>query len=124
MRAIRDAQPVLDKLCDRLWPPQPRTPVSRPLRRLVTASDVTILSRARSAKNGAAFARLWAGDWRDAYGSQSEGDLALCAMLAFWCGNDSARVDHLFRQSGLYRDKWDRDDYRRATLERACGGLS
>jgi putative DNA primase/helicase len=29
-------------------------------------------------------------------------------------------MDRLFRQSGLYRDKWDRPDYRKMTIEKAC----
>jgi primase-polymerase (primpol)-like protein len=29
-------------------------------------------------------------------------------MLMFWCSGDLDRVDRLFRQSGLMRDKWDR----------------
>ena len=28
-------------------------------------------------------------------------------MLAFWTNKDANRIDSLFRQSGLYRDKWD-----------------
>ena len=50
---------------------------------------------------------LWRGIWEDAHDSQSEADLALCNHLAFWCGRNPARMDHLFRQSGLYRPKWD-----------------
>lgn len=83
-------------------------------------SDPEILERARHARNGSKFVRLWAGDWQSDYGSQSEADLALCCMLAFWCGRDSSRIDGLFRQSGLARDKWlQRDDYRAKTIAAA-----
>ena len=41
------------------------------------------------------------------YPSQSEADLALCNLLAYWTGSDRERVDRLFRQSGLWRPKWD-----------------
>lgn len=83
-------------------------------------SDSEILERARNAKNGSKFARLWDGDWESEYGSQSEADLALCNMLAFWCGGDASRIDALFRQSGLARDKWlQRDDYREMTISAA-----
>jgi primase-polymerase (primpol)-like protein len=37
--------------------------------------------------------------------------MALCCLLAFWTGGDSARIDDLFRQSGLYRGKWDEVHY-------------
>jgi putative DNA primase/helicase len=69
-------------------------------------ADAELITRARMASNGASFARLWAGDW-SRYDSQSEADAALCSYLAFWTGGDRGRVDSLFRQSGLYRPKWD-----------------
>ena len=69
--------------------------------------DDEILEKARSAKNGAAFAALWDGRWEGDFGSQSEADLALCCKLAFWTGKDRERMDRLFRQSGLMREKWD-----------------
>jgi hypothetical protein len=43
-------------------------------------------------------------------------------MLAFWTGGDAARIDTLFRQSGLYRKKWDRNDYRNRTIREALSG--
>ena len=59
-----------------------------------------------AAKNGAKFAALWNGDFTG-YPSQSEADQALCHHLVFYTGRDSVRMDSLFRQSGLYRQKWD-----------------
>lgn len=55
-----------------------------------------------------------------AYGSSSEADAALCTALCFWCDNDLAQVDRLFRSSALYRSKWERADYARRTLEKAA----
>src|SRR5262245_2703110 len=81
------------------------TASSRPRPRLLL-DDGALIERARRARNGARFVALWAGDV-SAYGSQSEADLALCNLLAFWTGGDAARVDRLFRVSGLYRSKWD-----------------
>jgi hypothetical protein len=43
-------------------------------------------------------------------------------MLAFWIGEDAARIDALFRQSGLYREKWERKDYRNRTITEALSG--
>ncbi|HZF59457.1 MAG TPA: DUF3987 domain-containing protein [Rubrobacter sp.] len=80
-----------------------------------------VVRKASSASNGERFARLWAGDTSD-YVSHSEADIALCGMLAFWTGGDVVRTDALFRQSGLYRAKWDRDDYREKTLAEALSG--
>jgi hypothetical protein len=84
-------------------------------------SDQEILDRARNAKNGAKFARLFAGD-ADGYGSESEADLAFCSEVAFWVGPDPERIDRIFRQSGRMRDKWEREDYRRRTISKALVG--
>ena len=84
-------------------------------------SDEEIIRKALAASNGARFSRLWNGD-TEGYGSHSEADLALCGMLAFWTGGDATRIDSLFRQSGLYREKWDRKDYRNRTITEALSG--
>src|ERR671910_1034403 len=84
-------------------------------------SNDDVIQRALSASNGERFSRLWSGDV-SGYSSHSEADLALCGMLAFWIGGDATRIDSLFRQSGLYRDKWDRNDYRNKTITEALSG--
>src|SRR5512138_225848 len=54
---------------------------------------------------------------QSAYGfDHSSADAALCQHLAFWTGRDCERIDRLFRQSGLYRDKWERTGYMRDTV--------
>jgi NrS-1 polymerase HBD domain len=73
---------------------------------LPALTDEDLLARCRRAKDAARFTTLWRGDWSD-YPSQSEADLALCNLLAFFSGPDPATIDRLFRQSGLYREKWD-----------------
>jgi len=52
-----------------------------------------IIAIASSASNAEKFCRLWAGDWAGDYSSQSEADMALCSMLAFYAANDSALID-------------------------------
>lgn len=104
-----------------------REPVPQ-LRRQVTLSTANdILSAAVNSKNGAQFQALYSGDC-SAYGSHSEADLALCNMLAFWCGCDADKMDSLFRQSGLMRDKWDRKQsdttYGAITIQKAIAGCS
>jgi hypothetical protein len=37
--------------------------------------------------------------------------MGLCFYLAFWTGGDPERMDLLFRESGLMREKWDRRHY-------------
>lgn len=69
--------------------------------------DAALLDKARCARNGSAFEALWAGDLSGHGGDHSGADFALLNILAFWTGRDAARMDRLFRQSGLMRDKWD-----------------
>ncbi len=100
-------------------------PAAKP--RPVDLDDATLLNRARAARNGPKFCALWDGDASE-YASQSEADLALCGILAFWTDKDAPRIDRMFRQSGLMRPKWDehrRDStYGERTISRAiavCG---
>ena len=44
-------------------------------------------------------------------GDHSSDDMALCNHLAFWTGKSATRMDAMFRESGLIRDKWDRITY-------------
>ena len=70
-------------------------------------ADDIIIEKAGQAANGDQFTRLWLGKWEDNYPSQSEADLALCSLLAYWTGNDKNQMDRIFRHSGLIREKWD-----------------
>jgi putative DNA primase/helicase len=86
--------------------------------------DEALIEMAKNANNGKKFQQLWSGSFSD-YPSQSEADLALCRILAFWTGRVAAKIDALFRQSGLFRPKWDvphfgaGKTYGQATIEKA-----
>ncbi len=92
----------------------------------VDLDDAALLDKARNAKNGALFAALWSGDTSNYNGDDSAADLALCNLLAFWTGNDSNRIDKLFRQSSLLRAKWDERHgertYGELTIAKAVAG--
>ena len=60
-------------------------------RSLNLGDDDNLIGKAQRAKNGAAFTKLWLGDW-SAYSSQSEADLALCSMLGYWSTGDGERM--------------------------------
>lgn len=84
--------------------PQPTAPVpARP----VDLDDRELLVRILASRQGDRFARLWEGRDEAYGGDRSAGDLALCAMLSFWCARDAARVDQFFRRSYRMREKWD-----------------
>ena len=79
-------------------------------------SDESIIEKSAKSKQGEKFSALWNGEFET---SHSEADQALCAVLAFWCGGDTEQMDRLFRKSKLYREKWERNDYREMTLQKA-----
>jgi primase-polymerase (primpol)-like protein len=68
--------------------------------------------------NTEALGRAWPSDGR-AYDASSA-DMALATRLMFWTAKDCARTEHLMRRSSLARDKWERDDYMRRTVLKAC----
>jgi len=92
-------------------------------------TDEELVEKATNATNGAKFERLWNGH-TSGYDSQSEADMALCCLLAFWTGGDQTQMDQLFRQSGLIREKWDEIHYAdgatygEKTIERAIANTS
>ncbi|WP_276274356.1 hypothetical protein [Haladaptatus sp. QDMS2] len=95
----------------------------------VDLNDQELLRKARNASNGAKFARLWNGN-TSGYASHSEADMALCCLLAFWTGGEAGRMEQLFQQSGLMREKWDAvhyadgSTYGEKTIERAVATTS
>lgn len=72
------------------------------------------------------FSRLfYNGAIQDYNGDESSADMALCNILAFYCGEDFELIDKLFCESQLYRKKWDRIDYKYNTITKAisnCNG--
>lgn len=50
---------------------------------------------------------------------RSQADAVLAQHLIFWTGGDCERTQRLMRGSALVRDKWEREDYLRRTIERA-----
>lgn len=94
----------------------------------IPADDEMQLARMFGSKNGDKIKRLWNGEWTDDYASQSEADSALCFHLAYWLGKDPARMDRLFRNSGLMREKWDsprgESTYGKECLANACATVT
>ena len=102
---VRPAQEALADLYARIVPPEAPRP-ERPASAASGPTDADVLQRARAARNGAKFGRLYRGDASGYDDDQSSADLALVAMLAFWT-QDPAQIDRIVRGSGLMRDKWD-----------------
>ena len=86
-------------------------------------TNAEVIELARGASNAAKFEALWEGD-TGGYASHSEADQALISLLAFYT-QDEEQLDHLYRQSGLCREKWlKRSDYRRNSIDKALSNLT
>ncbi|WP_141543358.1 phage/plasmid primase, P4 family, partial [Bacillus toyonensis] len=74
--------------------------------------DITSLSNAElwermfDSKSGASIKDLFQGMLIN--GDHSSTDMALCNHLAFWTDKDVAKMDSMFRESSLLREKWDK----------------
>lgn len=74
--------------------------------------DITSLSNAElwermfDSKSGAAIKDLFQGMLIN--DDHSSTDMALCNHLAFWTDKDAAKMDSMFRESSLLREKWDK----------------
>lgn len=90
--------------------------------------DDELVERMLASRSGDDIRALLAGDCSAQGGDHSAADMALCSHLAFWCAGDAARMDRIFRRSGLMRDKWDSrrggTTYGAQTIGRAISGAT
>src|SRR5215207_10383026 len=121
-RSVESRQDELERVVGRVFGEGSKNGPSEPIKATEPVDnnlyDSELIQKALGASNAEKFRRLWAGDI-SGYTSTSEADQALCSLLTFWTGPDSDRIDTLFRQSGLYREKWERADYRERTISKA-----
>lgn len=89
----------------------------------VDLSISEIINKAYDSAKGERFKLFMQGGWEKFYNSQSEADMAFANDLAFWCGRDFNKMDTIFRNSSLMRDKYDEKHgattYGIATLRKA-----
>jgi predicted transcriptional regulator len=122
---INDRQAELEALYSEVFPPlAPSSSNGHTAKPVVVLSmdDQELITRMLR-KNGRVQA-LWDGDTSGHANDDSAADLALCNELAFYTNRDAGRIDRLFRQSGLYRPKWERQDYRDRTIDKAIAGTA
>jgi putative DNA primase/helicase len=126
-QAVEDRQEELDQLYEQYLakPAKAKAVSAAPERGTSFLDDKGLLRLARAAKNGDKFKALYdKGDLSAYDDNHSQADLALCFHLAFWTNCNPEQMDRLFRESALYREKWEREDYRQRTIEKAieqCG---
>ncbi|MCZ6942395.1 DNA primase [Bacillus mycoides] len=73
---------------------------------ITSLSNVGLWERMFDSKSGAAIKDLFQGMLIN--GDHSSTDMALCNHLAFWTDKDDAKMDSMFRESSLLREKWDK----------------
>lgn len=138
--AINDCQEAVAELYDRLKQASP--PTSIQLERSNAQPDEPgkwaddyydddwLWKKMFASAQGAKLSRLYNGDMTDYIdqehpeGNHSRADLGLCDSLAWWTRKDAERIDRMFRQTELYRDKWERQDYHDDTISKAIKGKS
>lgn len=120
---IADRQPAVDELLAIAGDAEPATAPAGTTGS-VDLDDQQLLDKARAAANGDKFTRLYDAGDTEGYASRSEAEAALVSLLVWWTNRDPHRVDQLYRQSALMRDKWDRsvgggDTYGQRTISTA-----
>lgn len=84
-----------------------------------TMTDEAVMDMAANAENSVKFLDLWNGNWQNYYQSQSEADLALFNILAFFTQNRE-QIIRLFRNSALgQRKKAHRNGYMEYNINKA-----
>lgn len=84
---------------------------------MACADIIEIINKSEQAEK---FNKLYFyGDISDYSEDDSSADMALCCILAFYCGEDVELIDKLFCDSKLYREKWNRLDYKQDTIKKA-----
>ncbi|MEX0417373.1 phage/plasmid primase, P4 family [Bacillus sp. C30] len=71
----------------------------------IKISNESLWEKMFRSKNGDEIRSLYNGNLIN--DDHSASDLALCNHLAFWTGNSATRMDSMFRETSLIRDKWD-----------------
>lgn len=119
---IEERTEQLRTLHGRLFPPPPPRPAKANGDASFPPDRWAVIDRVRRQPKGAT---LWRGDIAG-YESQSEAELALCGLIAFYAGDDPAMIDAVFRQSELFRTKWDSErpegTYGSITIGKALSG--
>lgn len=129
----------------------PQKPIKKETSPTDLLEDVDILDLIRKSKNNLTFEALYNNNgWQDMYKldadgnyilddfnepikrfpTQSDADIALCGILAFFTRCDYSQIDRIFRNSGLMRNKWDeihssnKETYGEMTINTAIANCS
>ncbi|MBO5342208.1 MAG: AAA family ATPase [Lachnospiraceae bacterium] len=121
-----DKQTELDLICDKFLENVCNVSTNTPVSVNSTmhhANSANIISLIK-AEGTAKYVDLINGKWEAHYKSQSEADLALMQKANYYSCGDPSVMKEVWKASGLYRDKLDRDDYIERTIEKAISSCT
>jgi putative DNA primase/helicase len=131
--AVRDISEELGLFCREHMPKRPShdskpqhevsgTPVAGP-GSVLTDEDVIAFVLGQSGERGDELRLMWGGGIPERFvNDDSVADGSLLNEIVYYTGGDLDQADRVFRQSGLYRDKWERESYRLPTLNHVLSG--
>ena len=123
--AIKENQQAINELYTAVFE-EKKKPEKPKWKKSPAMTDKKIMELCRLANNRQKFQKLFDGIC-SGYSSQSEADLAFCSIIAFY-SQDEEQIDYIFRQSKLYRDKWDEkhgdDTYGNITIQKALSEMT
>jgi primase-polymerase (primpol)-like protein len=122
---VKENQPLIDIIAKKYLKKKESTRGRVQPQNGATVPDIVVLTKMFQSKNGQVIKGLFDGDISK-YESHSDADMGLCNHLAYWTNNNTIQMDRIFRQSALFRDKWDekRQDstYGDVTINEAIAG--
>ncbi|PGE64174.1 DNA primase [Bacillus wiedmannii] len=114
---------LFQKYIEKKVPAAPKTPSVSRESYISNLSNSELWERMFNSKNGRAIRELFCGMLINS--DHSSTDMALANHLAFWADKDAVKMDSMFRESALIRDKWDKPHssdgrtYGQMTIEKA-----
>ena len=109
-RDLMDRQAAINALYNRVWLRCPRRPRPKVSTVAITEDEAT------------RYKKLMAGDMSEYGDNHSVADMALVHLLNKKCHGNAFLIDQGFCKSGLYREKWDRPDYKWNTIWKVIKG--
>jgi hypothetical protein len=110
-RDVAYRQGAVEEVHADLFPPPPPRPAGADAKATPPPTDRELLELAFGGPSGVRVRALYHGDLAGTGMDRNGADLALCSLLGFYTGADPVRLDRLFRNSRLYRRKWDEPHY-------------
>lgn len=120
INTIENIEEELKPLYDEYIKDEKKSPQGRERKRenlkTLELDDDEVINLILNSKQSEQFKKLYSGNHDK---NLSEVDLSMCNILAFWTGKNFNQIDRIFRGSKLMREKWEREDYKERTINKA-----